>query len=54
MANSTVWERIQGDHPLQTPWAFWYDRKQNKKLTGARYFLISKQNFILLLIEIIN
>ena len=37
MANSTVWERVQGDHPLQTSWAFWYDRKQNKKLTGARY-----------------
>lgn len=37
MANSTIWEKVQGEHALQTPWSFWYDRKQSKKIAGARY-----------------
>jgi hypothetical protein len=40
MANSTVWEKTQDEHPLETPWSFWYDRKQNKKLAGARFDII--------------
>ena len=28
---STNWTRNDGDHPLQSAWSFWYDKKQNKK-----------------------
>eukprot|EP01041_Mallomonas_annulata_P003075 gene3075-6032_t len=31
MDQSTVWERSEGDHSLQTSWAFWYDKKQHRK-----------------------
>lgn len=40
MADNTVCpriERCEGDHPLQTPWAFWYDRKQSKKTDTAEF-----------------
>jgi hypothetical protein len=37
MDNSSIWERKEGDHPLQTPWAFWYDKKQSKKTDTAEY-----------------
>ena len=31
MERSSKWSRESGEHPLQTPWAFWYDKKQNYK-----------------------
>ena len=30
-------ERGAGDHPLQTAWAFWYDKKQFKKTDTTEY-----------------
>lgn len=30
-------EKCEGDHPLQTPWAFWYDKKQSKKTDTAEF-----------------
>ncbi len=32
MDNSTFWGDNPNEHPLNTPWAFWYDKKQNKKI----------------------
>ncbi|KAJ1430396.1 eukaryotic initiation factor 4E putative [Ochromonadaceae sp. CCMP2298] len=29
--------REEGDHPLQTAWAFWYDKKQAQKTDTAQY-----------------
>lgn len=31
MSNSSVWTKNSTDHPLQTAWSFWYDKKQSKK-----------------------
>mmetsp|Transcript_3605 Transcript_3605/g.5593 ORF Transcript_3605/g.5593 Transcript_3605/m.5593 type:complete len:237 (-) Transcript_3605:165-875(-) len=41
MENSTVWDNAQSEHPLQTDWAFWYDKKQNKKVAGASEYRAS-------------
>lgn len=30
-------EREEGDHPLQTAWTFWYDRKQSKKTDTTEF-----------------
>mmetsp|Transcript_19870 Transcript_19870/g.33434 ORF Transcript_19870/g.33434 Transcript_19870/m.33434 type:complete len:244 (-) Transcript_19870:1193-1924(-) len=39
MANSTVWASNDEHHRLQTPWSFWYDKKQSyqKKAVAAEY-----------------
>lgn len=34
MHNSTVWEREEGHHLLQSAWAFWYDKKQKRSSTA--------------------
>jgi translation initiation factor 4E len=31
MENSLQWIREEGEHPLQTSWSFWYDKKQSRK-----------------------
>ena len=30
-------ERQEGDHPLETGWAFWYDKKQSKKTDTTEF-----------------
>ena len=37
MENSSAWQKCSGDHPLQTAWAFWYDKKQLKKTDGTEF-----------------
>mmetsp|Transcript_26423 Transcript_26423/g.26673 ORF Transcript_26423/g.26673 Transcript_26423/m.26673 type:complete len:241 (-) Transcript_26423:150-872(-) len=37
MEQSTTWVREEGDHPLQTSWAFWYDKKQHKKQASDEF-----------------
>ena len=45
MNMSTRWERAEGEHQLQTPWAFWYDKKQNKKHQQSTYGSIHNETF---------
>jgi len=37
MEQSTKWVREEGDHALQTAWAFWYDKKQYKKQASDEF-----------------
>jgi len=37
MENSCTWAREGEEHPLQTPWAFWYDKKQSRKMDSAEF-----------------
>ena len=37
MEKVTKWERTEGEHPLQSTWAFWYDKKLNKKSDASEY-----------------
>ena len=37
MQQSSVWTKSTGDHPLQTSWAFWYDKKQVKKTDETEF-----------------
>jgi hypothetical protein len=37
MENTSVWVTNSNDHPLQTAWAFWYDKKQTKKTDGTEF-----------------
>ena len=38
MENSSEWVKESGEHVLQTPWAFWYDKKQSKKTDSAEFY----------------
>ena len=31
MSNVTTWENNEEEHPLQSAWSFWYDKKQSKR-----------------------
>jgi Eukaryotic initiation factor 4E len=33
----TTWPKHENEHPLQTAWAFWYDKKQSKKTGTDEY-----------------
>ena len=37
MQQSSVWTKNTADHPLQTAWAFWYDKKQVKKTDETEF-----------------
>jgi hypothetical protein len=52
MENSTVWDKGVDEHHLQTAWSFWYDRKQTKKVGGARYLYLF--NIMLLFIVLLR
>ena len=34
---STQWPVVEGEHSLQSAWAFWYDKKQSKKTSTAEF-----------------
>lgn len=38
MENSAEWTKESGEHPLQTPWSFWYDKKQSRKTDSAEFY----------------
>ncbi len=37
MENSCVWAKDAGHNPLQSAWAFWYDKKQSRKTDSAEF-----------------
>lgn len=37
MENSSVWNKGFEEHALQSPWAFWYDKKQSRKSDPSEY-----------------
>lgn len=38
MNNSTVWAPVEGEHKLQTPWSFWYDKGQHQHTKDAEKY----------------
>lgn len=34
---STQWPVLEGQHPLQTSWSFWYDKKLSKKTSTVEF-----------------
>jgi len=37
MSNVTNWDKSDEEHALQTPWSFWYDKKQTKRGGSSEY-----------------
>jgi translation initiation factor 4E len=38
MDRSSVWDKEDGEHPLQSAWAFWYDKKASYRLQDSSEF----------------